>query len=109
MPNLCLRLLRLRRKAKREEQSAKSRGNEFGLLTLACCLAPRVCFHLITLSARARTVGGIVRPICFAVLRLIINSNFVGCSTGKSAGLAPFRILSTYAAARRDKSARFVP
>ena len=51
--------------------------------------------HLINLVARASTSGGIVRPICFAVLRLITNSNFVGCSTGRSAGLAPFRILST--------------
>ena len=51
---------------------------------------------LITLSARASTSGGIVRPICFAALRLMTNSNFVGCSTGKSAGLAPFKILSTY-------------
>src|SRR6266850_4940111 len=51
--------------------------------------------HLITLSARASTLGGIVKPICFAALRLITNSNFVGCSTGRSAGLAPFRILST--------------
>jgi len=33
--------------------------------------------HLITLSARASTFGGIVRPIYFAVLRLITNSNFV--------------------------------
>ena len=40
-------------------------------------------------------VGRIVRPICFAVLRLMKNSNLVGCSTGKSAGFAPFRILST--------------
>ena len=51
--------------------------------------------HLITRSARARTFGRIVRPICFAVFRLITNSNLVGCSTGRSAGLAPFRILST--------------
>ena len=51
--------------------------------------------HLITLSARASTFCGIVRPICLAVFRLITNSNFVGCSTGKSAGLAPFSILST--------------
>ena len=51
--------------------------------------------HLITLSALASTFCGIVRPICFAVLRLITSSNFVGCSTGRSAGLAPFRILST--------------
>jgi hypothetical protein len=46
----------------------------------------------------------IVRPICFAALRLMMNSNFIGCSTGRSAGLAPFKILSTYVAARRSKS-----
>src|SRR2546430_156393 len=49
----------------------------------------------ITLSARASTLGGIVRPICFAAFRLMTNSNFLGCSTGRSAGLAPLRILST--------------
>src|SRR5882724_6744169 len=43
-------------------------------------------FHRITLSARAGSFGGIVMPICFAVLRLTTNSNFVGCSTGRSAG-----------------------
>jgi hypothetical protein len=47
---------------------------------------------LITLSARANTFGGIVKPICLAAFRLITNSNFVGASIGKSAGLAPFRI-----------------
>ena len=51
--------------------------------------------HLITLSALTSTFGGIVRPICLAVFKLITSSNFVGCSTGRSAGLAPFRILST--------------
>src|SRR5688572_3960548 len=51
--------------------------------------------YRITLSALASTFGGIVRPICLAVLRLITSSNFVGCSTGRSAGLAPLRILST--------------
>ena len=49
----------------------------------------------MTLSALAKTFGGIVRPICFAAFRLITNSNFVGCSTGNSAGFALFRILST--------------
>jgi hypothetical protein len=29
------------------------------------------------LSARASTLGGIVRPICFAVFRLKTNSNFI--------------------------------
>ena len=60
--------------------------------------------HLMTRSARASTFGGIVTPICLAVLRLTRNSNFVGCSTGMSAGLAPLRILSTKSAARRHKS-----
>jgi hypothetical protein len=58
-------------------------------------ILPSPCGYLITLSARASTFCGIVTPICFAVLRLITSSNFVGCSTGRSAGLAPFRILST--------------
>jgi hypothetical protein len=49
----------------------------------------------MTLSALAKTFGGIVRPICFAVLRLITSSNFVGCSTGRSAGFVPFKSLST--------------
>ena len=51
--------------------------------------------HLMTLSARTSTFGGIVRPICLAAFRLMMNSNFIGCSTGRSAGLAPLRILST--------------
>ena len=46
--------------------------------------------HLITSFARSNTRGGIVRPICFATFKLITNSNFVACCTGRSAGLAPF-------------------
>src|SRR5690348_3530907 len=60
--------------------------------------------YLITLSALASTLGGMVRPICFAAFRLITSSNLVGCSMGRSPGLAPLRILSTYVAARRNKS-----
>ena len=51
--------------------------------------------YSITLSALSSTDGGMVRPICFAVFRLMNNSNFVACSTGRSAGFAPFKILST--------------
>jgi hypothetical protein len=51
--------------------------------------------HWITSSARPSSDGGMVRPSALAVLRLMTSSNFVGCSTGRSAGLAPFRILST--------------
>src|SRR5262249_43379212 len=65
--------------------------------------------YWMTSSARPSTDGGIVRPRALAVLRLMTNSNFVGCSTGKSAGLAPLRILSTYVAARRNKEERLAP
>ena len=49
--------------------------------------------HSITSSARASTVGGISRPSVLAVLRLITNSNLVGCTTGKSPGFVPLSIL----------------
>jgi hypothetical protein len=65
--------------------------------------------YLITSSARASTVGGTVRPNAFAVARLMTSSNLVGCSTGRSAGLAPRRILSTNSAARRNWSGKFGP
>src|SRR6266446_4708693 len=51
--------------------------------------------HSITMSARASTVGGISRPRALAVLRLITSSYLVGSWTGRSAGFAPLRILST--------------
>ena len=56
---------------------------------------PKSKIHLITLSTRYSTDFGIVRPICFAVLRLITSSNFIGRSTGSSVGFIPLRILST--------------
>src|SRR5262249_26306523 len=48
--------------------------------------------HSITSSARASSVGGIVRASARAVIKLMTSSNLVGCTTGKSAGLAPLRI-----------------
>src|SRR5205814_10277012 len=48
--------------------------------------------HSMTSSARARIDGGTVRPSAIAVLRLTTSSNLVGCSTGRSAGLAPLRV-----------------
>jgi hypothetical protein len=44
-----------------------------------------VLLHLTTRSARYSKDFGIVRPICFAVLRLMMNSNFLGCSRRRSA------------------------
>jgi hypothetical protein len=49
----------------------------------------------ITLSAKTRRDGGIVIPRALAVLRLRTSSNLMGCSTGRSAGLGSFMILST--------------
>src|SRR5215510_6976310 len=65
--------------------------------------------HWITSSARTRMDCGIVRPSAFAVFRLMTSSNLVGCSTGRSAGFAPFRILSTKIAARRQMSLMSAP
>ena len=38
-------------------------------------------FYLMTLSASASTLGVNVRPMCLAAIKLMMNSNFVGCST----------------------------
>src|ERR1700732_3255244 len=51
--------------------------------------------YSITLSARAITVGGTMRPSSLARLTLMVSSKVVGCCIGRSAGLAPLRILST--------------
>jgi hypothetical protein len=62
-----------------------------------------------TSSARCRADSGIVRPSALAVLRLIANSNTVGCSIGSSPGIAPRRIRATYSAGRRQSAAKFGP
>ena len=49
--------------------------------------------HSITSSARASSVGGTSTPSARAVGRLMTNSNLLDCTTGRSAGLAPLRIL----------------
>jgi hypothetical protein len=51
--------------------------------------------HSITSSARCCRNHGNSSPSSLAVLMLIASSNTVGCSTGRSAGFAPLRILST--------------
>src|SRR5215470_16079745 len=107
-----LRLLRLGESAKRNEQSAERETEDFGAFRAS---NPRSKIedpkwsHRITLSARASTVGRIVRPICLAVFRLITNSNLVDCSTGISAGLIPLRILSIIAVARLKGSTSSAP
>ena len=65
--------------------------------------------HSITSSARTRIDGGIARPSACAVRTFNASSNFVGCSTGRSPGLAPLRSLTTIAAVCRNIAARFGP
>src|SRR5262249_3894530 len=62
----------------------------------------RAAIHSITSSARASSVGGMVRPSALAALRLITSSNRVGCSSRMSAGRAPLRIRSTWPTACRN-------
>src|SRR2546421_11219111 len=57
-----------------------------------------VAAQRITSSAWKSSVGGIVRPRALAVFRLIPNSNFIGCSTGRSAALVPFLLFSDHGA-----------
>src|SRR5439155_20592272 len=49
--------------------------------------------HSITSSARASSIGGTSIPSALADLRLMTSVNLVGCSTGRSPGFAPLRIL----------------
>src|SRR4029453_3263063 len=65
--------------------------------------------HSITSWARKRTEGEMVRSRNFAVLRFTTNSNLEGCSTGRSAGLAPLRTLETMIADCRHIAARLGP
>src|SRR5262249_59559881 len=65
--------------------------------------------HSITSSASASTFGGISRPSAFAVARLTTSSNFVGCSTGRSAGLAPLRMRAEYMPAWRNEATWLPP
>jgi len=92
--------------------AARSTWNRRGAWLPVCAHdfgPPNSSSHSTTSSARRSTDGGIVKPSALAALRLMTSSNFVGCSTGRSAGLAPFRILSTYVAARWNISAKSGP
>ena len=60
----------------------RSPARRHGMSTRECPLwvkSGHLPLYSITSSARARSVGGTVRPSALAALRLITNSNFVGC------------------------------
>src|SRR5262249_50301935 len=48
--------------------------------------------HSITSSAATSNLSGTVKLKALAVLRLITNSNLVGCTTGNSLGASPLRM-----------------
>src|SRR5262245_16035561 len=86
------RLLRTRRQRPSNSRRAAEQSDELAAV------------HSITSSAIASSLSGTFRPSALAVRRLITNSNRVGCSTGRSAGFAPLKILCTSVAARRYRS-----
>src|SRR5947208_12983830 len=57
--------------------------------------------YSITSSARARSINERFKPSACAVRTFTTNSNFDGCSIGRSPGLTPCRIFLTWLAARR--------
>src|SRR5262245_11907887 len=82
-----LRLLRARRERPCRNRAAKQRHE-------------LASFHSITSWARSSTDVGSSIPSVLALLRLTTTSNFTARSIGRSAGGAPFRILSTKDAKR---------
>jgi hypothetical protein len=82
------------------ESRHRSPRSRCPLWAISWLMRPAKSRHSITSSAIASSVGGMVRPSALAVVRLMTRSNLVGCSTGRSPGLAPRKILSTYSAAR---------
>ena len=88
-------------KAKRKEHGAKSQDPNCFLDVFFLCLDPLVtrCLrrdssHLITRSALASSVWvESSRQSALAAFRLITNSNFFGCSTGRSPGFGTFENL----------------
>ena len=59
--------------------------------TADSCTAAKYSYS-ITSSARVSRAGGTSIPSCPAVLRLMTNSNLVGCTIGSSEGFSPLRM-----------------
>src|SRR5262245_57593606 len=83
------------RSAARAAASARREGREGLRDAIAQQRDELALLQSITSSARTRNVSGTFKPSTLLVVRLKTRSNLVGCSTGRSAGLAPRRILST--------------
>ena len=73
--------------------------NYHGQTTSEMGSEPPQPLYSITLFAWRSSDRGTDSPRARAVRRSMISSNFAFCSTARSAGLPPFKILSTWAAA----------
>jgi hypothetical protein len=95
----------------RTKLQIERRTRDLAMFNLAIDSKLRGCdvIYSITSSARRSTDGGTVRPRASAVLKFTTSSNFVGCSTGRSAGLAPLRTLAMMIADCRHIAARLGP
>jgi hypothetical protein len=65
------------------------------MVNVLVCPGCRSLLHSINLSARNMIESGIFMPSALAVFMLITSSNLVGCSIGRSPGLAPLNMRST--------------
>jgi hypothetical protein len=68
---------------------------DIALPTRLVRFVPSAEVYSITSSAPARIDGGMTRPSACAVFMFTTSSKVVGCTTGRSAGAAPLRILPT--------------
>jgi hypothetical protein len=68
----------------------------------------KVYAYSITSSARAISVGEMVRPIVEAVFRLMISSNSVASCTGRGNKIGCARIIHTLASGRLASQAQLV-
>src|SRR5262245_31196688 len=100
--------------------AAQEPDHRYRRLLGACCKRPRRRAaeqrdeiappdHSITSSARTSMVGGTLRPIALAVLRLNVSMYLVGCCTGRSLGASPRRMRLTYSAVFRKLSSKSLP
>src|SRR6516164_5289612 len=67
-------------------------SHRLGFVPKADIRAPLDATYSITTFADASRPGGTLIPIALAVDRLMTSSNWVGCTTGMSAGFSPLRI-----------------
>jgi helix-turn-helix protein len=98
-----------RRHSKSTSQTGRNRCSAEGFSLVPAPDSCREPLYSMTSLAMARRFDGMVRTSPLAVFKLTIRVSLVGCSTGKSPGFAPFKILSRYDADRLKFSGILTP